>query len=303
MRIASCTVPWLLFVVGFDFAHAENACQALRPTERTRLEGYVRKRFKVSAETQLQIAESPAPGAPSCFKKLEFRSADATKRFQLTLYSSPDLRFLTHELLDTLIDPDIEERRKQAELDAGLTSGDFATIGPQNAPAVLTVFSDFQCPYCSRLARMLRQDIMPVESRNLRVVFRHYPLPGHPWARPAAKAAVCTQEQNNESFWKLHDFLFEHQRDFTPENILQKVTDEVATSPRFDRKRFGACMTDKAAEQKIERDVTFGSQHGVRGTPTLFMNGKRLSASEPEQIRTWIREIVAKSGKTTSKAE
>src|SRR5260370_30190728 len=106
---------------------------------------------------------------------------------------------------------------------------------------------------------MRRLNVRPQERIHVRLVSGSYQRPGHPWARPAAQVAVCAQEQNNDYFWKLHDFVFEHQREFTPENVQAKLTDEAKRYPKFDRKRFAGCLADKKIDEKIDRDVAFGS--------------------------------------------
>jgi len=67
----------------------------------------------------------------------------------LELFAAPDLRFLTRDLLDTTVDPVVEERKKAEALAAGLTRGDVPARGKADAPVTIAVFSDFQCPYCA----------------------------------------------------------------------------------------------------------------------------------------------------------
>jgi protein-disulfide isomerase len=207
------------------------------------------------------------------------------------LYASPDLRFLTRELLDSRVDPIQEERQKQEALAAGLTRGKLPSLGPADAPVTLTVFSDFQCPYCARMANTLINDVLPVERGKVRLIFRHFPLPMHAWARAAAEAAACAQEQGNEPFWKAHDYLFEHQRELTRDNVRQKLTGHLKGMAGFDPARFQSCLMNPAAAASIDQDIAVGRQIGIRGTPSLFVNGHQARATEPEQIRTLIRQL------------
>ena len=82
------------------------------------------------------------------------------------MYLSPDFRFLSRELLDSTVDPVLEERRPRQSLSAGLTAGNFLALGPRTAKITIVVFSDFQCPYCARMARMLRTEVLPMEKSN-----------------------------------------------------------------------------------------------------------------------------------------
>lgn len=90
-------------------------------------------------------------------------------------------------------------------------------------------------------------------------------------------------------FWKIHDFLFENQRTLTQDTVTQKVLEQAGR--KIDKARFSACMADKKTDAIIQRDVAFGTANGVRGTPTMFVNGRRADVgAQPEQIRSLIRE-------------
>jgi protein-disulfide isomerase len=142
------------------------------------------------------------------------------------------------------------------------------------------------------MAHVLRDEILPPERGNVRLIFRHLPLPMHSWARAAAEAAACAQEQGDEHFWRLHDFIFERQRQLTRENIRQTPLRETSRFSKFDQKAFERCLAGRTTAAKVERDVAFARQNGVNGTPTLFINSRRLEAgAPPEQIRTLIREL------------
>ncbi|MBZ5728825.1 MAG: DsbA family protein [Acidobacteriia bacterium] len=206
---------------GMPGARAQEQCPPLKDADRTRLIDYVQKKYKVPATASLGVTEAPF-ARPSCFRKLLFQSQEAKSSFRIELFLAPDQRFLTRELLDSTVDPIVEERKKAEALAAGLTRGSFPARGKEDAPVTIAVFSDFQCPYCARFADMLK-DVLPDE--RVRLVFRHLPLPMHPWARPAAEAAACAQEQGNGHFWSLHDFIFEHQKELAPENLQQKLAE------------------------------------------------------------------------------
>ena len=275
---------------------AAERCAPMTPQQRAEVEGYVRKKFKVPAATSLQMTESPA-AASTCFRKIEFNSSEPSslkkKSFNLTLFASPDVRFLTTQLLDIKIDPLEEERKREQAFRAGLTTAYSPALGPVDAPVTITIFSDFQCPFCAGMARTLREDVIPKE-RNLRVVFRYFPLEIHSWAMAAAEAEVCANQQSPDLFWKLHDYLFENQKSFTPENVTQKIMEQAARSRRIDKAKFTSCLSDKKTAAKVQQDVAFGTAHGVHGTPTLFVNGRRADVSAaPEQIRSLIREASA----------
>jgi protein-disulfide isomerase len=155
---------------------------------------------------------------------------------------------------------------------------------PADAPArgnlndpLLTVvlFSDIQCPYCARLNPILAG----LEARyagDLRIVFRHFPLPFHPQAAPAARATVCAARQ--ELFWPMHDHLFArgsalNDADFTT------WAGEIGADPQA----FAACMQDPASAEAVDDDMEAGRELEVRGTPTTFINGVKLVGARPAE--------------------
>jgi protein-disulfide isomerase len=204
---------------------------------------------------------------------------------------SPDHRFLSRELLDSTVDPVDEERRRRKDFREHLDGGDFPMRGGRGAAVTLTVFSDFQCPYCSRFATMIEDQVLRKEGTRVRLVFRNLPLSMHNWAYPAAVAGVCAREQGDGYFWKLHDSLFGHQSEITASTLAKQVSDTTAEFGGFDQKRFKACLVGKPASALVERDVQFARDNGITATPTLFINGEPVpNVVAVEQIRSLIRE-------------
>lgn len=210
----------------------QRPCPALSPPTQARLVQYVHQKYKIPQTIRVNLTEvSRIDG--SCQRKVRFQSADAGRAFRVDLYLSPDLRFLSTGLMDTTTDPVKEEAKKREALLSGLTQGNFPSAGPNGAPATLVVFSDFQCPYCASFSRMLKNEVLSQTGERVRLVFRHFPLSFHSWARAAAEAASCAQDQNGEYFWRLHDFFFDHQGELTRENLRQKLADVTEPSSWF----------------------------------------------------------------------
>src|SRR5690348_5160050 len=84
--------------------------------------------------------------------------------------------------------------------------------GPDNAPVQIYLFSDFECPYCREEAKVLRQGIAKNHAREVRLIFKDFPLDAiHPWARTAAQAGHCVANQNTNAFWAFHYWIYDHQ--------------------------------------------------------------------------------------------
>jgi protein-disulfide isomerase len=145
---------------------------------------------------------------------------------------------------------------------------DAPTLGPLNAPVVLVVFSDFECPYCQKAAKALA-DVVAKYPSQVRLVFRHFPLTFHENAKSAAHAAAAAAEQGK--FWQFHDLLFADQRGLGRDYFIDN-----ARRLGLDEKRFVAAMNSAATAQRIDRDLELGRFVNVQGTPTVYLNGKRV---------------------------
>ena len=151
-------------------------------------------------------------------------------------------------------------------------------IGTPGAPVVLVEFSDFQCPYCKDEAKMLRQNLVSSYPQQVRLYFKTYPLESlHPWAKAAAIASRCVFRQQPAAFWTYHDWIFEHQGEITPENLKDKVTGWAKDQKDIDVLQLGQCIDTKATAAEVEKDMAEGKAVNVEGTPTLFINGRRIA--------------------------
>ncbi len=216
----------------------------------------------------------------------------------MTLLLSPDHKFLSSDLFDLGIDPAEQEQRKDRELMATLGQGRFASIGPKDADVTIVEFSDFQCPFCNGASAVLKKFLATPEGERVRVIFRNFPLPIHPWAKPAAEAAACLTFQKDPGlFWKTHDWLFENQRGLTVENVQAKILDFVRTLPDLNAEAYQQCLSDGLSVGAVMKDVSLGAANEVRGTPTFFINGRlHVGLRSMEELRTLVNEVPRPSG-------
>jgi protein-disulfide isomerase len=161
--------------------------------------------------------------------------------------------------------------------------------GPAGAPVTIVEFSDFQCPYCSRVNPAIAQT-MQTYGDQVRVVFRQFPLNIHPQAQKAAEGSLCANDQGK--FWELHDAMFADQRNLSVDQIKAK-----AAAVSLEAESFATCLDSGKYAPKVAADMAAGSAAGVSGTPALFVNGRFLNGAVPfEQIAKLIDDELARKG-------
>jgi len=155
--------------------------------------------------------------------------------------------------------------------------GDSPSKGPDNALVTIVEFSEFQCPFCSRVGPTITQ-IRERWPNDVRIVFKHNPLPFHQNAMPAAQAAMEVQEQlGDEAFWSYHDTLFQNQRELTRENLEQWAQ----ALPGINMGQFRAALDNNEHQEAVQADQNLARSLGASGTPAFFINGRNLRGAQP----------------------
>ena len=161
--------------------------------------------------------------------------------------------------------------------------------GPADAPVTIVEFSDFECPFCSRVLPTLEQ----VEANygdKVRIVFRQFPLAMHPNAQKAAEASLCAAEQ--DKFWQMHDLMFAEQQQLAVADLKDK-----AARIGLDAEAFGQCLDSGQFADEVQADLEAGMEAGVSGTPAMFINGIPVSGAVPyEQIAEVIDAELERKG-------
>ena len=141
--------------------------------------------------------------------------------------------------------------------------------GPESAKITIVEFSDFQCPYCA-LSGPKALAVAEQYPKDVRLVFKQFPLDFHSNAYGAAEASLAAHDQGK--FWQLHDKMFANYRQLTRPNILRW-----AEEAGLDMNKFKADLGSGKYRKTIERELSEGATSGVMGTPTFFINGKRYN--------------------------
>lgn len=145
--------------------------------------------------------------------------------------------------------------------------------GPLYAKVTIVDFSEFQCPFCKRVLPTL-EEIKKIYGDNVKIVWKHRPLSFHSNAFPAAEAAEAAREQ--DKFWEMHDLLFQNQT-----SLSSAKFEALATTLGLDLERFKASFTEHRNQKRIEEDSNLALSVGASGTPTFFINGRKLVGALP----------------------
>ena len=167
-----------------------------------------------------------------------------------------------------------------------------AVRGPKSAPVTITMFSDFQCPFCAQSAPIVDQ-VLAAYPNDVNFVMKQFPLRQiHPNADPAARAAIAAGKQGK--FWEMHDELYKNGRNLTPETIKG-----IAEKIGLDMKKFEADQNSDDVKKQVDEELALGAKSDVRGTPSFFVNGKIAQNRSLDGFKTQIdAELKAKGKKS-----
>ncbi|MBM4374788.1 MAG: thioredoxin domain-containing protein [Deltaproteobacteria bacterium] len=166
--------------------------------------------------------------------------------------------------------------------------GSSPSRGPKDALVTLVVWSDFECIFCRKLAVTL-EDLRARYPNELRIVFKHHPLPMHRNAEPAAELAEEARAQGkDDAFWRIHDALFKTM-DLSHERLL-----ELAANERLDVKRVEKALAERRHKKAIDAAVDEAEDLEANGTPTSFVNGVRMVGAQP--LERFVTTVEAELG-------
>ena len=168
--------------------------------------------------------------------------------------------------------------------------GNSQSKGPKDALVTIVVFSEFQCPFCSRVLPTTKK-IHETYGDKVRVVFKHNPLPFHKDAGLASQATLAAGDQGK--FWEMHDKLFANQKALKRENL-----DAYATELGLNMAKFKAALDGQIHKKSIDSDQALARKIGARGTPNFFINGRKLVGAQPfDAFKKIIDEEIGKAEK------
>jgi len=237
------------------------------------IETYVRHLWVLPTVMGVTVGDpKPAADLPG-FQEVAVKLTQGQASQDVTIYISKEGKILQGNIYDINLNPfkkGLDRLKTQFQ----------PSLGTPGATVVLVVFSDFQCPHCKAEAQMLRQNLIVNYPTQVRLYFIDFPIEQlHPWAKAAAIGGRCVFRQDPGSFWEYHDWVFGHQESITPENLKEIVSIWAKDRKDIDFLQLGQCMDTKATEKEVDAEMEEGRALQIEGTPTLFINGRRIQNS------------------------
>lgn len=159
-------------------------------------------------------------------------------------------------------------------------------LGDKDAPVTMVEFADYQCPFCRKYASETFDQIKEnyIDTGKVRFVYKDFPLEqlGHNRAKQMAEAAQCAGDQGK--YWEMHDKLYEEQNKISPQRTAKFSADKVpqwAEEIGLNMDQFNQCMDSGKYSDEVDQDLQEGRDLGVSGTPTFFINGKKVVGAQP----------------------
>jgi protein-disulfide isomerase len=192
---------------------------------------------------------------------------------------------------------DEDEKKEDTSTVFKVPVGSSPVLGNANALVTIVIFSDFQCPYCSRVEPTLKQ-VRDKYGDKVRIVWKNNPLPFHPAAEPAAEAAMEVRaEKGDKGFWDVHDRFFDGQKDLAngkDANIDAIV--KIANEAGGNTDKVKNAIANKTHKKEIDGDLDVAEDFQVQGTPNFFIDGRHIVGAQPlENFTKIIDEEIPKA--------
>ena len=282
LRLLRLSVLLLLAFV----AAAQEKTSANLPSEET-VNSFLQQTFGYDSTVTWKIT-AIKPSIAAGLTEVDVVLSNSQGQSATTLYVTPDGKHaLTGEILPFGAKP------YQPAKEALLKGVNGPSRGPDKAPVTIVEFSDLQCPHCKDAQPVI--DKLLTEEPNARFVFQNFPLPSHNWAAKAANYADCIGRNSKDAFWKFVQGTFDAQSSITEANADEKLT-AIADTAGVKGADMATCAAKADTKTRVEQSVALGQSVGVTGTPTVFVNGRRIGnvVGLPPEVLKGLVEFAAK---------
>lgn len=246
-----------------------------------RIENQLRSQYSIPPSVEITVGEAK-PSDVSGFDTLPVALKTSSRTTTLEFLLSKDKKTLAHlEKFDITVDPsskiDLNGRPVRGNKDAKVT---------------IINYDDFQCPFCARMHQTLNQELLNIYGDKIRIIYKDYPLYSiHPWALHAAVDANCLNQQSAPAYWEFADYVHANQSAVSSEKgerrtlpqqtaELDRLTAEQGKKSHLDTTKLNACIKTQDDTQ-VKASSKEGDDLGVDSTPTMFINGEKISGAVP----------------------
>ncbi len=248
---------------------------------------YMRKAFNIPPQVQISVGNITSSEIKGLNQAVVHVSMGQRKQTQ-TIYLSPDGKYLIlGRIFDLTQPPPAPPQAPVSNVDMNKINMEGApTRGASNAKVTIVEYTDFECPFCGRAYGTV-EDLMHKYDGKVKLVYKSFPLPFHPWAMTAAIGARCAYVQSQKAFWYFYDHLFQGQNSITPDSIKDTLKG-YAKATHLNMGKFNACLDPQQTKSAVQKDIEEGKGFGISGTPTFVINGQLLQGAQPEEQFTQI---------------
>ncbi len=261
--------------VGLDVDRVERELASLAYAPDLRRDLRVAKRLKLTSTPVFFINGRMLPGArpKHIFRHYIDQEIELAARLSDQGIRARDLYEYETQWGYTAIVYEGEEHELDEDTVYPVPIDDSPARGPADAPITIVAFSDFQCPFCAR-GHETMELLRAQHGQQLRFVFKHFPLPGHPLGALASRASFAAAEAGK--FWEFHDAVFALGGRYDADDLL-----EIGDRLGIPRDKMEAAMTTTTNDARIEADIELGVRLRLTGTPAYFINGRPIVGALP----------------------
>lgn len=232
-----------------------------------RIADHLRSTFNVSPEVELTVVGRNSSKLMGLDTVTVEANDGVNTPHRLEVLVTPDNKFaLMPQIFDLSVDP-FAQKMKEINL------GNSPVKGSGSAGVTIVEYSDFECPMCSQAYHTLEDQVFKQYGDRVKLVYKNYPLPSHPWAQNAAIAGMCAFQQSNDAFWSLYRAFFENQSSIKAENLKGKAL-EALTKTRINLTEFEKCYDNKSSLSRVQADIEEAAALNIQGTPLFIVNGR-----------------------------
>jgi protein-disulfide isomerase len=242
-----------------------------------RIQTEVRSRYSVPSQISISLSD-PKPADLPGYDSLVVTFTGGTHATSHDFLISKDRKTLAH----------LEKFDISTDLMDKIDVKGRPVRGKTTAKVTIVNFDDFQCPFCSRMHATLFPSLLASYGDRVKIIYKDYPLLEiHPWAMRAAINANCLAAQNNDAYWDFADYIHANQKEVAGKSRqesfanLDKAAKDQGQKHQLDAQKLEACI-QKQDESAVRSSMAEADKLGVDSTPTMFINGEKISGAVPE---------------------